>query len=91
MRTVIVIVPVIGAVFLGGVACGLVLRAPAGPVTRVRLPSAPGIGIDSGFLPRRRRSDANRPAADMPEVRGADEDWDTYQSGVESDDDGGLG
>lgn len=91
MRTVIVFVPVIGAVFLGGVACGLALRAPVGPIPRVRLPGTPGIGIDIGFLPRRRRLDANRPAADVPEARGADEDWDTYQPGVESDDGGGLG
>jgi hypothetical protein len=48
----------------------------------------PGSGFDVGILPRRRRSDANRPAAGAPEASGGNEGWDTYESGAESDESG---
>lgn len=89
MRTAIVLLLVIGAVFLGGLTCRLLLRAPTGAPVRVNLPGVPGSGFDVGILPRRRRSDANRPAAGAPEASGGDEGWDSYESGAESDEDGG--
>jgi hypothetical protein len=88
MRAAIVLLPVIGAVFLGGLACGLLLRAPTGPPVRVHLPGVPGSGFDVRIPSRRRRSDANRPAAGAPEASAGNEGWDTYESGAESDESG---
>ena len=80
MRTILVTLSVVAAIFALGVACGLLLRAPLGQPSPFRIRGVPGIGVGIGI--DRPRSGTDRPAEAASGASDADQDWDTYDSGV---------
>jgi hypothetical protein len=82
MRTALVLLSAIGLVFAAGLVCGLLLPAPSGELGPVRFRGRRGMGIDVGFLARRRRADVDLQDAMVPPAGDADRDWDTYDSGA---------
>jgi hypothetical protein len=82
MRTILVLLSALGLVFAAGLACGLLLQAPTGEVGPVRFRGRRGIGVDIGFLARRRNADNERQDETASAASDADRDWDTYDSGA---------